>query len=60
MKEMLMDESMQCYYCHKEMQLTEYNDTLGTIERFNNTIGHIKSNCVLACRKCNNMKIGQK
>lgn len=51
--EMLMDESMNCHYCKKEMQLIEFNDDLCTIERLDNSIGHIKSNCVLACRKCN-------
>lgn len=58
--EMLMDESMQCHYCKYEMQLITFNDTLCTIERLDNSIGHIKSNCVLACRKCNYSRIGQK
>ena len=51
--EMLMDESMECYYCKIEMQLIEYSDTLCTIERLDNKIGHTKANCVLACKKCN-------
>ncbi len=51
--EMLMDESMQCHYCKCEMHLMEKNDTKCTIERLDNSIGHIKSNCVLACQKCN-------
>lgn len=51
--EMLMDESLLCHYCEIQMQLIEYNDTLCTIERLDNSIGHIKSNCVLACKKCN-------
>jgi hypothetical protein len=58
--EMLMDESMKCYYCKIEMQLKEYNSTLCTIERLDNGIGHIKSNCVLACKKCNVSKFGQR
>ena len=52
--ESLIDESMYCYYCKKEMQIIEYNDDICTIERLDNNIGHIKSNCVLACRGCNN------
>jgi hypothetical protein len=56
----LMDESMQCYYCSIIMQLINYNDSLCTIERLNNQIGHIKSNCVLACRKCNISRVGQR
>lgn len=51
--ETLMDETMNCHYCKIEMQLTEFNDTLCTIERLDNSIGHIKSNCVLVCKKCN-------
>lgn len=32
-----------------------YDDvSCATIERINNNIGHTKSNCVLACRRCNN------
>lgn len=58
--EQLMYESMECYHCQVEMQITEYRDDLCTIERLDNSIGHIKSNCVLACRKCNLSKIGQR
>ena len=38
------------------LQYTEYQDDLATIERLDNSIGHIKSNCVLCCLKCNNLK----
>src|SRR5690606_5469027 len=46
----LMEESMLCHYCKIEMQCIEYNNSLCTIERLNNTMAHSKSNCVLACR----------
>ena len=52
--EILIEESMKCHYCKKEMQLIEFNDELCTIERLDNNVGHIKSNCVLACKECNN------
>ena len=58
--EQLIDESTMCYYCQCQMQFIEYNDTLCTIERLDNSIGHIKSNCVLACKKCNCSRVGQK
>ena len=58
--EMLMDESMECYYCKIQMQLVNFDDTLCTIERLDNRIGHTKANCVLACRKCNVSKVGQR
>lgn len=54
----LIEDFKKCYYedCRAEFQFTEYNDTLCTIERINNLVGHIKSNCVLACMKCNKSK----
>ena len=55
----LVDESTKCYYCKVQMQFIEYNSTLCTIERLDNKIGHIKSNCVLACRTCNVSRVGQ-
>lgn len=55
----LMDESMNCHYCQIVMQLVDYDDTLVTIERIDNQIGHIKSNCILACKACNCKRVGQ-
>jgi hypothetical protein len=54
----LIEEYPNCYYqdCNVELQYVEYQDDLATIERLNNTIGHIKSNCVLCCLKCNRMR----
>jgi len=52
LKELIKDFP-NCYYCKVELQFINNNDTLATIERLDNSIGHIKSNCVFACRKCN-------
>ena len=51
----LIEDYKQCYYgdCKINLQYTEYQDDLATIERLDNSIGHIKSNCVLCCLKCN-------
>ena len=51
----LVEDYKQCYYgdCKVNLQYTEYQDDLATIERLDNSIGHIKSNCVLCCLKCN-------
>jgi hypothetical protein len=54
----LIEELTKCFYCDIQMQFIENDDTLCTIERLDNRIGHIKSNCVLACRKCNYSNIG--
>jgi len=55
----LIKDFPNCYHCEVKLQYLKYNDTLATIERLDNSIGHIKSNCVLACRKCNLSKVGQ-
>lgn len=54
----LIEEYPKCYYedCSVELQYVEYQDNLATIERLDNSIGHIKSNCVLCCMKCNNLR----
>jgi len=56
----LVKDFKNCYYCKVELQYIIFNDTLATIERLDNSIGHIKSNCVIACRKCNLTRVGQK
>ena len=58
----LIEDYKQCYYgdCEVNLQYTEYQDDLATIERLDNSIGHIKSNCVLCCLKCNKMNKSEK
>ena len=58
----LIEEYPNCYYddCKVELQYIEYQDNLATIERLDNSIGHIKSNCVICCMKCNFMKKSNK
>ena len=55
---LLIEEYPKCYYtdCQVELQYIEYNDTLATIERKDNNIGHIKANCVICCMKCNKQR----
>jgi len=46
----------KCGYCKVIMELTfekTSNPNQITIERLDNTIGHIKTNCVYACWRCN-------
>ena len=56
--EELKEKYTHCYWndCKVELQYIEYRGDLCTIERINNNFGHIKSNCVFACLKCNNEK----
>ena len=58
----LVEDYHQCYYgdCKVNLQYTEYRNDLATIERLDNSIGHIKSNCVLCCFKCNLSKKSNK
>ena len=59
-KELIQESGKFCYYCDIELQYIEYNSTLATIERLDNDIGHIKENCVIACRSCNYSKVGDR
>ena len=49
----LFEDNEECYYCKVPFTYEEKCSTLVTIERLKNSIGHIKSNCVLACLTCN-------
>jgi len=52
--------SMKCYYCKCNMTAGNSCSTHLSIERLDTTLGHIKSNCVLACLKCNHKKLHKK
>jgi hypothetical protein len=54
----LIEEYPNCIYCKIELQYVLYKDDLATIERVDNTIGHIKSNCKIACLSFNASKVG--
>ncbi len=56
----LVEEYPTCYYCKCDVQYVKFEENLATIERLNNDLGHIKSNCVIACRTCNYSKVGSK
>ena len=48
------DSDKKCVYCKCDMQFLERKNNMCTIERIDNSIGHNKDNCVLACWGCNN------
>lgn len=60
--EALLEEFTHCYYesCNVKLQIIEYQDDLATIERLDNNIGHTRANCVIACRKCNLSRVGDR
>ena len=49
-----------CYHCRVPLQYIHYQDDLATIERLDNKIGHMKLNCVLACKTCNCKRVSDK
>ncbi len=51
----LAHQDGQCFHCLKVMKLTNGNKDPDqvSIERIDNTIGHVKSNTVLCCLNCN-------
>lgn len=53
-----LTEYTKCFYedCNIELQLVDYTDNLATIERLDNSIGHVKENCVICCLRCNRSK----
>lgn len=50
---MLVENQTTCIYCDCELQFVEYTKNLATIERKDNSIGHTKANCTIACHRCN-------
>ena len=59
-QKLITDCQNKCYYCKCEMQYTYLTKNKATIERLDNSIGHIKSNCVIACWNCNIGRVGQR
>jgi len=56
--ELIESSGNLCHYCKVECQFMEFTGNLATIERIDNTIGHIIGNCVVACKTCNVSKVG--
>ena len=53
-------QSNLCHWCYIPLQIEDMSSSTQDglwIERLNDTIAHIKSNCVLSCPKCNMKKI---
>ena len=56
-------EYSRCNWCQVEMLYNPSDDERGmlaTVERLDNTIGHSKANCVLACYSCNSGRVGDR
>ena len=53
LKKLINDSENKCYYCKCQLQYIVRQQNLASIERLDNNIGHVKSNCVIACLHCN-------
>jgi len=49
-----------CVYCDCPLQYIYYQHDLASIERINNQLGHIKSNVLISCYKCNVSHVGSR
>jgi len=58
-QKLIEDSHHQCCYCSITLQPNIQQNNLMTIERIDNSIGHIIGNCVIACLHCNISKVGQ-
>jgi len=56
----LLDLYQNCIYCNCKLNFDKCNPQLATIERLDNSLGHIKRNCVIACFTCNVGRVGDK
>ncbi len=58
---LLIEESNgKCCYCQCDLDYIHNCSNMITIERMDNTLGHIKSNVKIACYYCNVSKVGSK
>lgn len=58
---LLIEESnSKCCYCSIKLDYIHFNNNMITIERIDNTLGHIKSNVKIACYYCNTTHVGGK
>ena len=54
LEKMYGDQDGRCHYCFVIMNTARRKIPCGlTLQRLNNSVGHNKGNCVLACHKCN-------
>jgi len=56
---LLIEESNnKCCYCNCELEFIHYSGNMITIERIDNSLGHIKSNVKISCHHCNVSRVG--
>ena len=60
--ELQNEQQNECYYCLGQMNWMERRSSKRglTVERKNDMLPHIKSNCMLACKSCNSARFTHK
>ena len=56
-KLLIENSKNKCCYCEIDLEIIKYGPNLISIERIDNSIGHIKSNVKICCLECNSKKI---
>lgn len=59
-KTIINESNNTCCYCQCELDFVKYGSNMITIERIDNSLGHIKGNVKIACFHCNSSKVGSK
>ena len=59
-QKLIEDSHHKCCYCSIPLQPIIQQNNLMTIERIDNSIGHIIGNCTIACYHCNVSRVGQR
>ena len=60
--ELQNEQENKCYYCFEALNWMERRSSKQglTVERLDDFLPHIKSNCVLACKSCNSARFTHK
>lgn len=56
---LLQEQGVKCYYCSRRTiykSHIKFKNSLLTLDRIDNTLPHIVSNCVISCYLCNTMR----
>ena len=56
----ITESENRCCYCAVELQMWVLTTNLMTIERIDNSIGHVVGNCRVACFHCNCERVGER
>ena len=59
-KTLIEESNSKCCYCQCDLDFVKFGSNMITIERIDNSLGHIKTNVKIACHRCNVSHVGSK